>query len=236
MNRMDTHSAIQRSVRPRDETRKDATMNAKIMIVGAALLAWPMAAGAQVSAEGNAALAATVEAGLPEMPVRRVIAEGEARGASAAEVDRAATSVYTRLKASADALGSAGRTQGAASSAEIEAGAEALAHGASTADLRKLRESAPTDRSIETSLQALVRLTASGLDPAEATARVAGSLRAGESDAAIARLAGGSAVASSGANVTAAAGAAAGATAGLTGASGSVMGTLNSGVGIGPIR
>ena len=205
-------------------------MKIRILVVGAAILSWPLAGSAQVRAGasakarvgaeaqatrgeertavdrsttaalagesraaeghagGEAALAATVAAGLPEAPVRRVIAEGRARGASRAQVDRAATTVHARLRASMQALGSSAEGS-PATGAEIEAGAEAIASGARPADLRSLAEAAPADRSVTASLRALARLSSAGVDPARATAELAAGLEGGASDAAIAELA-----------------------------------------------
>jgi hypothetical protein len=119
--------------------------------------------------------------------VRRIIAEGQARGASAAEIDRAALAVHARLNAAFGALHSRG--DGAtASEAEVVAGAEALASGARPADLAKLRDSSPADRSLAVSLTTLAELTAAGMDPARATAQLTSHLGAGAPDAAIASL------------------------------------------------
>lgn len=179
-------------------------MNKKILTIGATLLMCPVAVAAQVSASANAstearvetqertggeaALEATAASQLPEAPVRRVIAEGEARGASATEIDHAAMTVHSRLRASFDALTSA-KGESAASQAEIEAGAEAIASGARPENVKKLREAAPADRSLTASLTALASLTAAGANPTRATAELASQLQAGASDGAIANLA-----------------------------------------------
>lgn len=252
-------------------------MNSRILVIGAAILAFPLSGSAQVqagaSAEakvgadatvtrggeasatgrsttaasagesrqaegragGEATLAATVAAGLPEAPVRRVIAEGKARGASEGQIDRAAMAVHSRLRASMQALGSSADGTAAAGT-EIEAGAEALASGARPADLRRLADAAPADRSLTASLQALARLSTAGVDPARATAELAAGLNAGASDAAIAELAASAvsrtSLGNGAAGVAGSASGALGATSGL----GGVTGTLTGAVGAGVIR
>lgn len=137
---------------------------------------------------GEAALAATIAAQLPDAPVRRLIAEGKARGASASSIDRAAFTVHSRLSASAEALATS--TDGAhRSDAEIIAGAEAIAGGARPEDLEKLRDAAPPERSLAASLTALASLTASGVEPTRAVASLAAQLQAGASDTAISSMA-----------------------------------------------
>jgi hypothetical protein len=250
-------------------------MNSRILVVGAAMLAWPLVGNAQVRARasadaevgaevrgtrtleakgagrstaaasagdsrgaegqagGEAALAATVAAGLPEAPVRRVIAEGRARGASEAQVDRAAMAVHTRLRASMQALATSGEGT-AASATEIEAGAEALASGARPRDLRRLADAAPADRSLTASLQALARLSSAGVDPARASGQLAAGLQAGASDAAIADLAASAvsraSVGNGASSVAGSASGALGATSALGGVTGAVGGAVDLGL------
>ena len=136
----------------------------------------------------DAVLEAAIRSGLPEAPLRRVITQGRARGASAAEIERAAIVVGARLEASARALigGARGR---AASAAEIEAGAEALARGARTTEIEGLRDAAPSGRSLVVPLTVLAELGASGAGRAELAADLAARVRAGASDATLYRIA-----------------------------------------------
>lgn len=192
-------------------------MNKHIMLAGIALLGLPslLAAQARVGVEGraevrrestvdggdagtrangHAAVRAALAAGLPEEPVRRVVAEGEAKGASAEAVDRAAASAFLRLQASREALRreEEGREP---SRAEIVAGAEALAAGATSADLAVLRDAAPADRSLAASLHALAELRAAGTDGGTAAATIAARLAGGASDGAITALGTGAGIA-----------------------------------------
>lgn len=182
----------------------------------------------RAAAGGDAALQATAEAGLPAASVHRVIAEGQARGASAAEIDHAALAVHARLRAAAEAIVDERRP--APSHAEIEAGAEAIAAGAAPKDLERIGDAAPSDRSLTASLTALAQLTANGGDAGRVAADLAGRLQAGASDEAIASLAGSAngAAGIGGAAVDAAAGVTGtvGAGIGAVGVGGSVIGSV----------
>ena len=186
----------------------------------------------QAAVGGEAALQATAEARLPVAPVHRVIAEGRARGASAAQIDGAALAVHSRLHAAAEAIHDERRP--APSHAEIEAGAEAIAAGAAPGDLERIADAAPSDRSLTASLTALAQLTAEGGDAARVAADLAGRLQAGASDDAIASLAGGAngAAGIGGAAVDAAAGVTGTVRAGTgaIGVAGSVIGSVGGGI------
>jgi hypothetical protein len=143
------------------------------------------------SAAGSAALEATAAAGLPEAHVRRAIREGEAKGASRARIDRAAMEAHGRVRGAAELFAERGNGGRAASEAEITAAAEAMASGASRADISRLRNAAPADRSLVVSLEALAQLSASGMGARDASGHIASRLRSGASDAEITGLASG---------------------------------------------
>ena len=193
-------------------------------------------AEARQNARAEAVLNATVAAGLPGEPVRRVMAEGEAKGASDAEIAKAAAAVQARLRVAHDALaGDASEGQRAPYSLEIAAGAEALAAGARPEHLKRLRREAPEGRSLEASLSALAELRGRGLDASAATGALAARLAGGASDAAITAFAGSitsnaqlGAVASPG--VGSSLGGNAGVGAGVSGTLGGVSGALGGGV------
>lgn len=146
-----------------------------------------MEARAAPQHDGRAAVRAAQEAGLPETPVLLVIAEGEAKGASAEAIDLAAMNTLLRLHTSRDALGErTGRQE--SSHAEIVAGAEALAAGAAAEDLARLRGAAEPGRSLVTSLHALAEMRTQGIDGASAAARIAARLAGGASDDTVAAL------------------------------------------------
>jgi hypothetical protein len=186
-------------------------MNAKSMFTVMFLAVAPGTLVAQVGAGMNASAAvqATVAAGLPTEPVHRVIAQGRARGASEAQIERAAVAAHGRLEASRQALRDEGRPE--PTSAEIIAGADAMLVGARPADLERVRESAPRGRPLVASLTAVTELTVRGSRPADAAATVASRLRAGASDQAILTLSAGSGVNAGAAGADAAGSAAVGA-------------------------
>lgn len=138
-------------------------------------------------AEAHAAVRAAAKAGLPEAPIRRVVSQGEARGASEAQISQAAANVLVRLQTAREALKDNGERQ--PSEAEITAGAEALAAGATRIDLEQLSQAAPAGRSLVASLTTLAQLRASGAE-ASAAAEIAAGLSAGLSDGVISGLGG----------------------------------------------
>lgn len=164
-------------------------MNARLILSALALAIVPHALSAQSGAEANAtvALEATARAGLPEAPVRRTIEEGRARGASEAQVDRAALAVHARLHASRDALRDESRPE--PTSAEIVAGADALLSGARPTDLHRVRDAAPAERSLAASLSALAELTSRGENPSAVSGAIAAGIASGVSDNDLLRLA-----------------------------------------------
>lgn len=154
-------------------------MKIQTMVAGLALLALPAVASAQATVGADAALRATVEADLPEAPVRRVIAEGEAKGASEAEIGRAAMRVHHRLRVASEALARDQGPGGRASDAEIVAGAEAMAAGATVAELRALRSAASSGGSLTASLNALAGARNGGAAGGAASGSGAAALGAG---------------------------------------------------------
>ncbi|MBW3628408.1 MAG: hypothetical protein KY464_03840 [Gemmatimonadetes bacterium] len=179
-------------------------MRIQLTIIGTALLALPLSGQAQsgittetgVSARAEssrsgsnpraeAVLHATAAADLPEAPVRRAIAEGEAKGASPAAVERAALSAHTRLRIAREALAREGKEARRPSDAEIVAGAEAMASGAASTELVTIRDAAPARRDLAASLNVLASLHARGFHGGEAASAIAARLKAGASDTVI---------------------------------------------------
>jgi len=144
------------------------------------------APAAQGGLSADATVRATADAGLPDAPVRRAVARSRSRGASEAETARIAAEVQARLIASRDALSDNGRR--VASNAEITAGADAMAKGATRAELALLARSAPPRRSLVASVDALARLGTRSGDFARSATTIAGRLQAGASDPSITRL------------------------------------------------
>jgi hypothetical protein len=176
------------------------------------------------SLDAQAVIRATADAGLPEAPVRRTVAEGEAKGATQADVVRAALRTQGRLALARETLESDGTRE--PSQGEITLGAEALARGATRADLERIADAAPDGRSLEASLQTMLSLGGAGLSSREVSSRIASQLAAGASDVAIASL--------GGLNVSGAASGSLGGVVGGASAAGSVTGSASSAIGGAP--
>jgi hypothetical protein len=145
------------------------------------------------SAEGRAKIDAAFQAAkaknLPDAPMRERIAEGQAKGATEAQVVEAVQGVQTRLEASQAALISGGRTQPDPN--EIAAGAAAMERGASADQVAGLVKHAPAGRSLAVAFNVLAKLEANGEPVDGALAKVTAKLDAGATDDAVASLAGG---------------------------------------------
>ena len=140
------------------------------------------------SLDAEAVVRATAEAGLPTAPVRRTVAEGEAKGAVEADVVRAAVRTQGRLMIAREALESDGERE--PSQGEITLGAEALLRGADRADLERMADAAPEGRSLEASLQTMLSLGAQGQSARQISSSIAAQLAAGANDLSISALAG----------------------------------------------
>jgi hypothetical protein len=138
-----------------------------------------MSADAQAKVDAN--IAAAHEKQLPEEPIRQRVAEGQAKGASDAQIVAASRSVLLDLQASHDALVSAGRTQ--PSNDEVSRGASLIARGYTSAQLEAVARRAPADRSLAVAFDALTSLQAQGVPTANAVAQLESKLAARASDA-----------------------------------------------------
>jgi hypothetical protein len=172
------------------------------------------------SVSAESVVRATAEAGLPEAPVRRTIAEGQAKGAAEADVVRAALRTQGRLVLAREALESPQREP---SQNEIALAGEVLARGGSRADLEKVADAAPSGRSLEASLQAMLSLGGSGQTTSQIASSIAAQLAAGASDQSLRAL--------GGLNVSGAVGGALGGVTGGASAAGSLTGTVSGAVG-----
>lgn len=184
-----------------------------------------------LSAEGQAKLDATLRAAreqqLPEEPIRDRVAEGQAKGATEAQLLAAAEGVRARLEASQQAMVQAGRAT--PTGEEVQGGAQALERGATSAQLEALIGAAPSDRSLTVAFDVLARLTAEGMPVAQALAQVQSRLEARAPDAALTALVQANGSTKGGVAGGAVSGAASGAAAGVTagaaaGANGAVQG------------
>jgi hypothetical protein len=149
----------------------------------------PAAFSASSRAKIDAALQAAKAKNLPDQPIRDRITEGQAKGATEAQIVDAVQGVETRLEASQAALIQAGRAQPQQN--EVAGGALAMERGATAAHVAALVKHAPADRSLAVSFDVLAKLAAKGETVDDAIAKIAAKLDAGANDEAMASLVGG---------------------------------------------
>lgn len=196
---------------------------------------------AEAHARIEARIAAAAERGVPAEPMRKRAAEGEAKQVGEAKIMRALARVEANMQASRRALVQAGRTP---SDAEIAAGGDAVAEGATEAHIAGIARKAPSERSLVVALTTLASLTARGdgvanavsrieaqlarrASDAEISAGVSGAAHAGVNGAVHAGARGGNSAVSGNATAAAAVGAAG------AGAAGGVAGSVTPAVGVG---
>jgi hypothetical protein len=136
------------------------------------------------SVETRARLEAMVEAAkkknLPTEPMTDVMAEGQAKGASEAQIVAASATTMGQLEASLQALIQGGRER--PSDAEVQRGAAAIARGATSVQLEALVRRAPSERRLEVAFEVLTELAARGVPVDRALLAVGGNLSAGATD------------------------------------------------------
>jgi hypothetical protein len=183
---------------------------------------------ASYSAESHAKIEAAFQAAraknVPEQPMQRRMAEGQAKGASEAQVIAAVQKTETRLEASQSAMIRAGRAKPHPD--EIAGAEQAMERGTTDAQIEALVKHAPADRSLAVAFSVLTRLEARGEPVDRALATVAAKLDAQATDEALVSLASGS-----DASATGSAAAAANAHGKNPSATAGVNGTANAAVG-----
>jgi len=152
------------------------------------------------------------------------MAEGRAKGATESQILTAESAALARLEVAQQALIRAGHQQPRGD--EVAQGGEAVAHGATSAQLEVLARHAQSDRSLTVAFETLTQLEAQGVPVGRALSEIGSRLGAGASDASIATLASGSASADGSAQGALGSGHAAGAAA--TSVTGSAAGTTAS--------
>ena len=143
--------------------------------------------GADAQGKVDANLRVARERKLPEEPIRHRVAEGEAKGASDAQIVAASGRTLVDLQSSFDAMGRGGHS--APSDAEVARGASLLARGYTSAQIQALAHSAPSDRSLVVAFDAVTALGAHGVSNGRAVAQVESQLAARASDAQLISLA-----------------------------------------------
>ncbi|MDB4893660.1 MAG: hypothetical protein JWL61_5515 [Gemmatimonadetes bacterium] len=202
-----------------------------------------LSAEAQSSVDANIRVAR--ERKLPEEPIRQRVAEGQAKGASGAQIAAASGKTLLDLQNSFDAMVRGGRAN--PNGDEVARGAQLIARGYTSTQIEAVTKQAPSDRSLVVAFETLTALQARGASTANAVAQIESGLAARASDAQLRQLAananaafgvngelnaGGAAAAATGAAsaagsvgaASAPGSAAAGATAGVAGAVGGVLG------------
>ena len=149
-------SAVARA--PRNETRLSAESQSKV----------------------DANLRAARERKLPEQPIRNRVAEGQAKGASEAQIVAASGRSLVDLQTSFDAMVRGGHAQ--PSEAEVTRGSQLLARGYTSANIEAVARKAPSDRSLLVAFETLTSLQARGVPTARAVAQIEYRLAARASD------------------------------------------------------
>lgn len=147
-------------------------------------------ATAGLSAESRARIEAMVAAaqahGLPTEAMEDRVAEGQAKGASEAQIVAATAKTMGQLRASHEAMVRAGRTE--PSDEEVSRGASVIARGATQAQLEAVVEQAPSERSLVVAFEVLTALMARGIPVDNALAVITSNLEARATDAQLAAL------------------------------------------------
>jgi hypothetical protein len=123
---------------------------------------------ATYSADARAQIAASIQAArakqLPERPIANRIEEGQAKGASEAQVVEAVQKTQARMEATHEAMVRAGRANPSAD--EVASGEQAIARGATAAQIEALVKGTAANASLVTALDGLLRVGTGGVDAA----------------------------------------------------------------------
>jgi hypothetical protein len=138
-----------------------------------------LSADAQSKVDANLRVAR--EKKLPEEPIRRRVAEGQAKGASEAQIVAASGRTVVELQSSFDAMARGGHAT--PSDEEIARGAQLMARGYTSAQLEGIARKAPSDRSLVVAFETLTSLQAQGTPTSQAVTRLEGLLAGNASDA-----------------------------------------------------
>ena len=144
-----------------------------------------LSAGSQAKVDADVRIAR--DRHLPEEPIRRRVAEGEAKGASEAQIVAASGRTLTQLETAHDAMVAGGHRD--PSNAEVTYGAQLVARGYTRTQLEEVARHAPADRSLVAAFETLTSLRAHGVSSTEAVAQVESKLESHASDADVRSLA-----------------------------------------------
>lgn len=144
-----------------------------------------LSADAQSRVDANLRIAH--ERKLPQEPIRQRVAEGQAKGASDAQIATASGRTLLDMQGAFDAMIHGGHS--APSDAEVTRGASLIARGYTTVQLEGVARNGGSDRSLTTAFDVLTSLQARGVSNANALAQVQSQLAAHASDAQLAGIA-----------------------------------------------
>lgn len=137
-----------------------------------------LSADAQSQVEANIKVAR--ERRLPEEPIRKRVAEGQAKGASEAQVVAASKRTLVDLQTSHDAMVRGGHAQ--PSDDEVARGAQLVASGYTSAQIEAVAQHSAPERSLVTAFEVLTSLKAQGKSTTGAVTQVESQLAARVSD------------------------------------------------------
>jgi len=149
-------------------------------------VAIPASYSAQAHAIIEAAFKRAEQKKLPDQAMRARMAEGQAKGASDAQVAAAVQRAEARLEASQSAMIRAGRKN--PTPQEVNSGEQAMARGASEAQVEVVAKHAPSDRSLVVAFDVLSKLQAEGKPVDQAIAQITAKLDARATDDALVSL------------------------------------------------
>jgi hypothetical protein len=144
---------------------------------------------ASFSASGRTQLEATYararEHHVPQQAIEHRVAEGQAKGASEAEILASSNKVEANMESAQEAMIKAGHKP---SDAEVESGAYAMERGVTSAQIQTMASHASSGRSLDVAFNVLTKLSDQGIATANAVAEVQSKLDAHASDASITSL------------------------------------------------
>ena len=144
-----------------------------------------LSADAQAKVDAN--LRAAHARKLPEEPIRQRVAEGQAKGASDAQIATASGRTLVDMQSAFEAMVHGGHTS--PSDAEVSRGASLIARGYTTVQLEGVARNAGPERSLTAAFDVLTSLQVRGASNANAIGQVESQLAAHASDAQLGALA-----------------------------------------------
>ena len=148
----------------------------------------PVSYSAEAKANIDASFKRAQQKNVPDQALRQRLAEGQAKAANDAQVAAAVQKTEEHLEASQSAMVRAGRSNPTPD--EINAGEQAMARGATEANVEALAKHAPADRSLTVAFDVLSKLAAQGKPVDQALAEITAKLDAHANDDALVSLTG----------------------------------------------